>query len=88
MSPVAIGFVLLLGVLFFGKNLPEVARQLGSGFKDLKRGFNEFSELKRDIGRGISLDSMESTLSKDSDSGLIDETEKHSSSGTRFEPPA
>lgn len=88
-SPVTIAMILVLGVLFFGKNLPDVARQLGSSFKDLKKGLDEFNDLKRDVSRSVSLDGLDSSLSRDLDleKAIQEETEKHSAVGTRFEPP-
>jgi sec-independent protein translocase protein TatA len=44
LNPVTIIVVLLLGVLFFGKNLPQVARQLGSALIEFRKGVNEWKE--------------------------------------------
>jgi sec-independent protein translocase protein TatA len=38
LSPEVIIIVLLLGVLFFGRRLPEVGRSLGKGIVEFKKG--------------------------------------------------
>src|SRR5947208_14813435 len=39
LSPAAIIILLLLGVLLFGRRLPEVGRYLGKGLVEFKKGF-------------------------------------------------
>lgn len=43
-SPLQILIILLIGVMLFGKRLPEIGRSLGEGLLELKRGMNEGEE--------------------------------------------
>ncbi len=85
-SPVTVVFVLLLGVLFFGKDLPDVARKLGSQFKDLKKGLDEFNSVKRDVVQRAGLDKLDVSLGDDPLG--MEETVKQVTQATKFEPPA
>ena len=38
--------ILALGVLLFGKRLPEVGKNIGKGILEFKRGVNDFRESK------------------------------------------
>jgi sec-independent protein translocase protein TatA len=80
--------VLVLGVLFFGKKLPEVARQIGLGLMELKKGLNELNDLPKNRTAGNkrrqSSTTNESDLSTDFSN---EETEKYELTGTKFEPP-
>jgi sec-independent protein translocase protein TatA len=38
LNPLTVIAVLVIGVLLFGKDLPEVARKLGKGLMEFKRG--------------------------------------------------
>jgi sec-independent protein translocase protein TatA len=40
LSPMHILVVLIIGVLLFGKRLPEIGRSLGKGLQEFKKGFN------------------------------------------------
>ena len=82
MNPVTIMFLLALGVLLFGKNLPEVARQVGLSLMEFKKGMNELKGTF-DIG---SLDSPKSKSRSESHSEPPME-EPQESVGTKFEPP-
>ncbi|MDR0706100.1 MAG: twin-arginine translocase TatA/TatE family subunit [Planctomycetaceae bacterium] len=89
-TPFQIVVVLVLGVLFFGKNLPEVARQIGLGLMELKKGMNEFNDLSKNVtkGRNRSKSSTANESTKESMDSTVDETEKYELTGTKFEPPA
>ena len=80
-SPFQIVVVLVLGVLFFGKNLPEVAKQLGLALMEFKKGMNELSDIGKSIseGRGVSKEEEPGDFSE--------ETEKYENVGSKFEPP-
>ena len=82
-NPFSIIVILVLGVLFFGKNLPGVARKIGSAMFELRRGVDEWKELQnRSSGIG-------SSAANRSASGMQDKPEEHfESSGTKFEPPS
>ena len=79
-SPFAIIVVLVLGVLIFGKDLPAVAKQIGSALLEFRKGLNEWKEeYRRPSGM------------RDSDSTTIamqeESVEQFESLGTKFEPP-
>jgi sec-independent protein translocase protein TatA len=40
MSPTHLMVVLIIGILVFGKRLPEIGRTLGKGIQEFKKGFN------------------------------------------------
>ena len=85
MSPVTVMFIMGLGVLLFGKNLPEVARKVGMSLMEFKRGM---SELKGTFDIGGSLDTP--CTGKKSRNEVHSEPtfdEPQESVGTKFEPP-
>jgi sec-independent protein translocase protein TatA len=84
-TPFQIVVVLVLGVLFFGKNLPEVARQIGLGLMELRKGLNELNDLSKNVTNGHRR-SKSSTVNESTDSAG-EETEKYELTGTKFEPP-
>jgi sec-independent protein translocase protein TatA len=61
LSPLALGMptggewivLALLGLLFFGKRLPEVGRSLGKGIVEFKKGLREIEDHVDDAGRPI-----------------------------------
>lgn len=81
-SPFYIALILVLGVLIFGKNLPQVARQIGSGLMEFKKGLDEM----KSIARGVDLDAKK-TLGGDMD--FFDDLtlDHYESIGTKFDPP-
>lgn len=81
-SPVQIAFILVLGVLIFGKNLPDVARRIGLGLTELKKGLNEFKEISKE---GTSRSSAVSV--SDEISEPTPEEDRQRSLGRKFEPP-
>ena len=84
LTPFHIIIVLILGVLFFGKNLPGVARQVGSALLELRKGLNEWKE---DYGRSTGVG--ERTDVSRSVCGAKEETgECFEPLGTRFVPPS
>ena len=85
MNPVTMIFVLCLGVLLFGKNLPDVARKVGLGLMEFKRGLNELKGTF-DVG---SLESPRSKSRSRNEVGLEDVVEERQDFlGTKFEPPS
>ena len=83
MNPITMLFILGLGVLLFGKNLPDVARQVGLGFMEFKRGLGELKGTF-DVG---SLDAVSSSSKDRSDEYTEPSALGHESIGTKFEPP-
>jgi len=77
-NPFAVIVVLVLGVLFFGKNLPDVAKQIGSSLMEFRKGLGEWKEV-RQRSPGVSGNKM----------AVQDEPEEcFESLGTKFEPPS
>ncbi|MDR1963755.1 MAG: twin-arginine translocase TatA/TatE family subunit [Planctomycetaceae bacterium] len=88
-TPFQIVIVLVLGVLFFGKNLPDVARQIGLGLMELKKGLNELGDLSKNVTNGRNRPKSSPTQkSTDSTVEEVEETEKYELTGTKFEPPS
>ena len=79
LNPVHIIIILVLGVLFFGKNLPTVAKQLGSALLEFRKGLNEWKETHvRSAGVG---DRKPVSMPEDLE-------ERFEAFGTKFEPPS
>ncbi len=72
MNPVTVVLVLLLGVLFFGKDLPDVAKRVGLSLMEFKKGVSEVGESAKGV-------------TGDDDDWKAEETV--SSVDTKFEPP-
>ena len=79
-QPFYVIVVLVLGVLIFGKNLPVVAKQIGSALLEFRRGVNEWKE-ERHRSSGASDVSKGTVLEEES-------AERFESLGTKFEPPS
>ena len=71
--------VLVLGVLFFGKNLPGVARQVGSALIEFRKGLNEWKETHH---RPSGVSEVKSTIVQD------EPEERFETFGAKFEPPS
>ena len=84
MNPFTIMAVLALGVLFFGKNLPEVARQVGMSLMEFKRGIHELKGTF-DVGSLGSLSSQSKGRSESHSESPPEEPQE--SIGVKFEPP-
>jgi sec-independent protein translocase protein TatA len=84
MNPITVMAVLALGVLLFGKNLPDVARQVGLALMEFKRGMNELKGTL-DIGSLESVSSRSKVRSEDVSEPPVSELQE--SVGTKFEPP-
>ena len=78
-SPLHVIIVLVLGVLFFGKNLPAVAKQIGSALLEFRKGVNEWKE-----------EGHRSPVVSESKGTVVEEevAERFESLGTKFEPPS
>jgi len=70
---------MVLGVLFFGRNLPEVARQLGVSLIEFRKGLNEWKEVH----------SYSSHVGESNAKVVKQESEERFESlGAKFEPPS
>ena len=82
-SPIHIIIVLVLGVLFFGKNLPAVAKQIGSSLLEFRKGLDEWRELRPGVPNA--------GKSKSVAAGAVpteeEPVERFEMLGTKFEPP-
>ncbi|MCL2742684.1 MAG: twin-arginine translocase TatA/TatE family subunit [Planctomycetaceae bacterium] len=86
-TPFQIIFVLILGVLFFGKNLPEVAKQFGGVLGEFRKWMGEFKNITNDILDGKEMKSLKEGLMKED---MFDDKpmgEKYETAGTKFVPP-
>ena len=78
-SPIYVIVVLVLGVLFFGRNLPGVARQLGASLIEFRKGLNDWKEV-HSCSSGVKGGSIE-VMKQEFE-------ERFESLGTKFEPPS
>ncbi len=77
-GPMELMIVGLIALLLFGKRLPEVARSLGKGIVEFKKGVRGIEDEVNTVTR--------QTPSRRPDP--IDNDQSRSSSAPRFEPPA
>ena len=85
-SPFTVIIVLVLGVLFFGKNLPAVAKQVGSSLLEFRKGLNEWKEMH---GRSSGVGERAGTGAGHPVGGVPEEPEERFEAlGTKFEPPS
>ena len=78
-NPFAIIVILVLGVLFFGKNLPGVARQIGTALVEFRKGLDDWKEVRQ----------RSTCDGKGKTTVVRNEPEEHFESlGTKFEPPS
>lgn len=82
-SPFHIIIVLVLGVLFFGRNLPGVAKQIGSALMEFRKGLGEWKE-EYHRPSGVS----SSGVRRSSNAPKEESPERFESLGTKFEPPS
>ena len=82
-NPLTVIIVLVLGVLFFGKDLPGVAKQIGSALIEFRKGLDEWKEMRHSVpsaGKGKSVATREVAEEES--------PERFESFGTKFEPPS
>ena len=74
--------VLILGVLFFGKNLPGVARQVGSALMEFRKGLNEWKETHHRPSSSSVSEVKSAAVVRD------EPEERFETFGAKFEPPS
>lgn len=89
-SPVTMIILGVVAVLLFGERLPEVARSIGKGFMEFKRGMSGIQdEIRNAIDTAAAPPSTTSSMSSYSASSQPDEPEVHEeATAPKFEPPA
>ena len=81
LNPFHVIFVLVLGVLIFGKNLPAVAKQIGTSFLEFRKGLDEWKTMRHSApNAGKSVAAREAAEEES--------LERFESFGTKFEPPS
>ena len=81
LNPFHVIFVLVLGVLIFGKNLPAVAKQIGTSFLEFRKGLDEWKAMRHSApSAGKSVTTREAAEEES--------PERFESFGTKFEPPS
>ena len=89
-SPISIIAILVLGVLFFGKNLPGVAKKIGASLMEFRKGLDEWKE---DYGRasvrssGVDTKVSRSDVGRSACGAKEELEERFESLGTKFEAP-
>lgn len=77
----------VIAVVLFGGNLPEVARKLGSSYRDFRRGLNEVQQQFRvaeyEAKQALSMDDKPKTKRVEDD-----EDEPVEPSAPKFTPPS
>ena len=79
-SPAEMLFVGIIGLLLFGKKLPDVAKQLGKGIMEFKKGMHGFD----DVVRGESSSSYQSSTPS---SRPAPPDDRDDATAPKFEPP-
>ena len=82
-SPFHIIIVLVLGVLLFGKNLPAMAKQIGSALMEFRKGMDDWGEVRAERKSGGHKSSDTAVAQDESESA-----EHFESLGAKFEPPS
>lgn len=88
--------LLILAVLLFGKNLPDVARSVGKTFSDFKRGLqgieSEFRNVTRDVSDATNISGTASTSKAKTKAATSDtddnEEDRREAIAPKFVPPA
>ncbi len=86
-GPVELGILMVMAVLMFGKRLPEVARQVGRGMAELKKGM---SSIQSELNSAIYSDTQMSNYSSSSTSrsrSYDDADDREEQTAPKFEPP-
>ncbi len=77
-GPAEMLVILALGVLLFGKRLPDVGKQLGRGILEFKRGLDE-------MGKGSKSTELQSVTEKKKE---FEELEREELDVPKFDPPS
>ena len=79
MTPWGIIIILVLGVLFFGKNLPDMAHKLGLALTEFRKGVDEWKETHHRSATSVGAGKVQPEVMRDED-------ERFEALGTKFEP--
>jgi sec-independent protein translocase protein TatA len=80
LGPTEMLIVLVIGVLLFGKNLPNVGRQLGKSLMEFKKGLDD---IKSEVNAATYIEPSRSPAPRQYSSDDYDEP-----TAPKFEPPA
>ena len=87
LSPFEMMVIGVIAVVLFGGNLPEVARKIGSSYREFRRGLSDvqqqFRSAEYEAKRALSMDDPPSSSTRDDDDDSPDEP-----SAPKFTPPS
>ncbi len=86
-SPVMMLVISALAVLLFGERLPEVARSVGKGFMEFKRGVRSIQDDVEGAINAATTTTTSSTTSPVAASPYDEPEERDESTAPKFEPP-
>ena len=87
LGPAEMMIVLVIGVLLFGKNLPNVGRSLGKSLMELKRGLSDIKS-EMDVATYSQPSSTSSQPSSPSAAQPYTSDDDDEPTAPKFEPPA
>jgi sec-independent protein translocase protein TatA len=76
--------ILIIGLLVFGRRLPEVARGLGKSVNEFKKGMREFQESAEEVGRDVNKVTSEVASEVKDAAGVNDYTYQEPSTATDY----
>lgn len=87
LSPGELVVVGIVAILLFGSRLPEVARSLGSSYRDFRRGLNEIQDQFRQVEREVTRTIDAPMKSITQGLTIADEEEVKEPAVPKFTPP-
>ncbi|MEN6334768.1 MAG: twin-arginine translocase TatA/TatE family subunit [Phycisphaerales bacterium] len=76
--------ILIIGLLVFGRKLPEVARNLGKSVNEFKKGMKEFQESASDVARDVNQVTSEVASDVKKAAGVDDSSYQEPSTATDY----